>query len=36
VHAEAASSSVTLTKTFFMRVVISDLRALLYSRSLRD
>ena len=29
-------SSLCLTKTFFMRVVISDLRALLYVRSLRD
>ncbi len=36
VHEDAAMSSLCLTKTFFMRVVISDLRALLYVRSLRD
>ena len=36
VHASAAMSSLALTKTFFIRVVISDFRALLYKRSFCD
>ena len=35
-HESAAMSACAFMKTFFMRVVISDLRALLYKRSLAD